>query len=519
MSASAVLSPARPAPGPPSSPRSAAAATTVAVGLVATAVSLVRIGHPSLWTDEAATVSAATRSVPDWWTLITRVDAVHGLYYLFMHGWIAVAGRSAVALRLPSAVAVGFGAAGVVRLGTVLADRRTGLFAGLVLAVLPRVVWAGGEARSYAFDLAAAVWVTLALLAALRTGGAWRWIRYAVALLGASTLFIYVLLLGPAHLITVVLLRRERTRPAAAWIVAVIAAASPLLVVAHHQQWQLPFRVAPPLKMTLSWTLVQQFFAGELPTHGQNLHVGPLWTRAAVVMAILAGVALLAGLHRVDRRILAVALPWLILPTAVILGYTFAIRPIYSPRYPTFTAPALALLLGGVIARLRPAWTRLTAWLMLAVIAAPVLVTLRGTTAKKASDWRPAATYLALHARPGDAIAYLPLAGRTSVTTDKLAVAYPSAVTGLRDVTARRSPVQNGSLWGREYPLAKVTDRLVAAGPTNPPDARLFVVTDAARPLTARGDADLTLLVQLGYHLERRFLGPSTDIFELTRNG
>jgi hypothetical protein len=89
-------------------------------------------------------------------------------------------------------------------------------------------------------------------------------------------------------------------------------------------------------------------------------------------------------------------------------------------------------------------------------------------------------------------------------------MAYPAAVRGLDDVTFRSTAVQNASLWGRDLPLADVVGRIHAP--------RLFVVTDAALPLTGRDDADRVLLHRLGYGLAGSWKGPSTDVFELTRN-
>jgi len=471
-----------------------------------------------MWTDEAATVSAATRGVAAWWSLITRIDAVHGLYYLFMHYWIELVGRSAIALRTPSAIAVGVGAAGVVRLGTALADRRTGLFAGLALAILPRVVWAGGEARSYGCDLATAVWATVALVSAMRLGRSWRWIRYAAALLVASTLFVYVLLLGLAHLVTVLTLRRDRLRPAAFAVTAVACILSPLVLLAHHEQWQLPFHHTTPLRETMVQVLIQQFFTGELPTHGQTLQIGPTWSWAALALAVATwaalAVAVTAGRARLDRRLLATAVPWLLVPTALILGYSYAVKPLYSPRYPTFTTPALSLLLGAAIGRLRTTRQQAITWVLLVALATPVAAVLRTTTAKKASDWRYAASYLQHHARVGDDIAYLRLAGRKTVSTAKLAVAYPGAVSGLHDVTERLTATENRSLWGRDYSLAQVTGRLTRIAPGR----RLFIVTDAALPLTAPDDSDLSLLERLGFRFDGEWHGPSTDVFEFDRS-
>lgn len=46
--------------------------------------------------------------------------------------------------------------------------RTTAVCAGLVFAILPRTTWAGMEARSYAMSVAAAIWLTVLLVAAAR---------------------------------------------------------------------------------------------------------------------------------------------------------------------------------------------------------------------------------------------------------------------------------------------------------------------------------------------------------------
>ncbi|MFF8022864.1 glycosyltransferase family 39 protein [Streptomyces sp. NPDC007896] len=93
----------------------------------------------SMWRDEAATWQVAHRTVPEIWHLLDRIDVVHGLYYLFMHGVFAVFGDSLLTLRLPSVVAMAGAAALVTLLGTRLADRCTGLAAGLTFALIPAV--------------------------------------------------------------------------------------------------------------------------------------------------------------------------------------------------------------------------------------------------------------------------------------------------------------------------------------------------------------------------------------------
>src|SRR6059058_2447370 len=74
----------------------------LAFGLAATVVAASGSWIPSLWGDEAATLMSARRPVGSLLSMLTHVDAVHGLYYLMMHAWTAVFGISAFALRFPS---------------------------------------------------------------------------------------------------------------------------------------------------------------------------------------------------------------------------------------------------------------------------------------------------------------------------------------------------------------------------------------------------------------------------------
>ena len=81
--------------------------------MLGAAVSLVAAGRPSFWYDEAATISASySRSLSQLWHMLNNVDAVHGLYYLFMHRWFQIFPPTEFWSRAPSALAVGGAAAG-----------------------------------------------------------------------------------------------------------------------------------------------------------------------------------------------------------------------------------------------------------------------------------------------------------------------------------------------------------------------------------------------------------------------
>ena len=153
------------------------------VGVLAAAVSLVGAGRPSFWYDEAATISASySRSIGQLWQMLTNVDAVHGLYYLLMHGWFTLFPPTEFWSRVPSGLAVGGAAAGVVVLGRQFSSRTVAVSSGVICAILPRATWAGIEARPYALSMMAAAWVTVLLVHAARRDNGWLWLSYGLVL-------------------------------------------------------------------------------------------------------------------------------------------------------------------------------------------------------------------------------------------------------------------------------------------------------------------------------------------------
>src|ERR1700758_2582727 len=141
-----------------------------AIAVFAAVISGAWACRPSFCSDEGATISAsASRTLPELWKLLGSIDAVHGLYYLLMHGWFAMFPPTEFWSRVPSALAIGAAAAGVtVFTKQFVPGRATALCAGAVFAILPRTTWAGIEARSYAFAAAAAIWLTVLLVTAVR---------------------------------------------------------------------------------------------------------------------------------------------------------------------------------------------------------------------------------------------------------------------------------------------------------------------------------------------------------------
>jgi len=506
-----------------------------AVGLLATVLSVIGSWHVSLWTDEAATITSARRTLPALWRMLHTVDAVHGLYDAGMHAWVAVAGSSPFALRLPSALAAGVAAAGVVVLARRLAGPGVGVAAGLVFAALPRVTWMGIEGRSYAFTATVAVWLTVLLLAAVRrpvpdrTGDARRqtpapfWVGYAVLAAVGVALNVYVALLLPAHALTLLLDRWVTWRQRWTWLAASVAGvlgASPVVLAAAGQTGQLGDTRLGAAQL-LRQVVVNQAFLGDTPTPGSSgsqslagLSAGSLWAPAAVATAASGWIliAVLVFRRRPVGDLLRWLVPWLALPTAVVAGYALAVSPMYSPRYLTFTTPAVAVLLGAAVVHVVSGRSRVVVAVLLLALTAPVYVSQRGVDAKSGSDWAAVASAVSVHG-PREAVYFTPRRPPTGPTTTLtlryVAVAYPAAFTGLRDVTVRTTGVADGTLTGTSTTLAASTAHLAGA-------PVVWVLRRDDYPAAAAA-ADDAVLARAGFSGGPVFRGPSTTVLRLVR--
>ncbi len=237
------------------------------VGVLGAAVSLAGAGRPSFWYDEAATISASySRSLGQLWQMLSNVDAVHGLYYLIMHGWFQIFPPTEFWSRAPSGLAVGGAAAGVVVLGKQFSSRTLAVSSGALCAILPRATWAGIEARPYALSMMAAVWLTVLLVHATRRDNAWVWLSYGIVLAMSILLDVYLALLLLAHVAFICLYRRTRTVLVRFAIASVLAgcAVTPFVVAAMGQVHQIIW-IAPIGRRTIEDVAVQQYFERSPP--------------------------------------------------------------------------------------------------------------------------------------------------------------------------------------------------------------------------------------------------------------
>jgi len=401
------------------------------IAVLAAAVSLGGAGRPSFWYDEAATISASySRSLGQLWHMLGSVDAVHGLYYLLMHGWFQVFPPTEFWSRAPSGLAVGGAAAGVVVLARQFSSRTVAVACGVFCAILPRTTWAGIEARPYALSMLAAVWLTVLLVRAGRRAGAWAWLWYGIGAFASILLDAYLVLMPAAHLVFLCVYQRTRTvlvRFAIA-SVAAVCALTPLLAAVAAQAHQIKW--VPPIgRRTLEDVVVQQYFERSPPFAA----LSALVVATAIALWLRTSGRLAGG----DRQLLTIAAAWLVIPTAAIVFWSALFHPIYTPRYLSFTAPAMALVLGVCTAAVavRP-WVATALVGLFAVAAIPnYSLAQRNTYAKYGMDYSQVADLITAKAAPGDCLLVNDTVTFMPAPMRPLLAARPDAYRKLVDLT------------------------------------------------------------------------------------
>ena len=441
------------------------------IGMAGTMAALAWSGRPSYWFDEAATVSAASRPLPQLWRLLHHVDAVHGLYYLLMHGWVTLFGSSEVATRSFSALGLGVACAGTAALGRLLDGPGLGLAAGIVSVLLPGLSWSGLEARQYSWSAASAVLATLLLVRADRSGRRADWGWYAVVVAVGAYLFLLSLLLLAAHLVTLLLVRR----PLRGWLAAAglaVALSLPVLYVGSMQRdRQLSWLSMEWLPM-LERAVVRLYFLGLNSPPPTPARAGAL-VLLSLAVALAVTVLVRARHDPGVRSTVALAIPWATVPPAVVVGATLLGVPLYEERYLTFCAPGLAILLGAGLVGLRRHVGLLVAVCVVGVLATlPVSAAQRAVDAKREENYRGLADFLGPGGQDVQAVAL--------GASDGLGVllVYPDRTGRVPVANLLAAPGPSGSLWGRVGRPAQ--ERALS------PHGRLGLINWVERPRQAR---------------------------------
>ncbi|RWZ52719.1 hypothetical protein ELQ90_01870 [Labedella phragmitis] len=406
----------------------------VMLGLVGAVVAGFGFWIPDFWADEEATYSALDRPVDGLITMVTQqVDAVHAVYYLLMRAFFGLTAIDPTFLRLPSALLVGVAVAGAVVLGQRLVGRSAGILTGLVLMLLPAITDMGVEARSYPWSVAVATWLTVVFVTALEDGRKRWWLGYGLLASFMVALFLNSALVVVAHGLTVLIARRG-LRSVVGFAVAAAGAAllaSPIVLLSAGQRGQVGWIHEVRLE-TVGEVIVEQWFR---TAAGFALVA---WSIAIVVVVL--------GLTRMPRLrpMLVVALPWLLLPTTLLVAVSL-IEPFYTPRYLATGAAAIALLVGTGLSLVPWRAVRVLAVLGLAALTAGSYQAQRDPF-RYQNGWRETAAFLEDRFEPGDAVLFNDEVRAPFQYTRGTNTVYGEQLRGYDDIALEESHRSNGRL-------------------------------------------------------------------------
>jgi len=465
----------------------------------------------SMGNDEVATRWAALLPLHQLAHLVNNVDAVHGLYYLLMHGWMAI-GTSPAVMRIPSVISMVV-AAGLI---AILARQLTGsgwaaLFAGLIMALTPTITYYAQTARSYALVYLCVVGATLLLLRALRAEHdgrpvVWAWVSYGALMLPAGYLNEMALLALIAHGVTVLLARYGR--PAFVhWAVAAVLAAVlvlPLAVVSAREDAAVAWIPRPgPGAVRV---LFHDYFGAT--------------TGLAVLLLLCAVLAVLPGRgqgpwperpdgpglpwwRRGGLSVQSVGAPLLVLPGLVLGLESLVAHPLYVDRYVLYGEAGAALLAGagayraGLWLARRVHWPALV-WGVGAVVCVLALVLQLGpqqrvrTPQSRLYDFGGPSRYVAAHAHQGDGVLFF------SAFFRKARLGYPADFSKVSDFAMAVSPERAGNFQGTDKPFGQVRPLMLA-------HQRIWVVGRSPfSRLTALGIRDEDALLRSDFTLVAR---------------
>lgn len=358
--------------------------------LISFALGYRRADNTRLWLDEFATWSVARRSWSEIFELLGNLDAVHTVYYLFMHGWLSIFGESELSLRMPSLLAMAAATGLVVALGQRMFTPMAGLCAGVLFALTPTVTNTAQYARGYSLSIMFAAGSTLALIAALDTPSTWRWLTYGILVVFMGALHLIAILLVAAHGFLAVQRAMAGKRSLLLWWFAAtscaLAAISPLIYVGLSQKSQILARQVPQLSQFPA-------FLGDL-------------FGTVLIAGVFIGLAVAAQHHA--RHWLGLLLVWAVFPMAVVFAVSYVLTSRYhaqsywEARYVLFCLPAVALLAGLALSKIQR-WVVTVALVAGIAISIQPFVDLRG---EDGSGKLQAAQFLQSNVRVGDVAVY-----------------------------------------------------------------------------------------------------------------
>jgi Dolichyl-phosphate-mannose-protein mannosyltransferase len=308
-------------------------------------------------------------------------------YYFITKAWSSLVPGEAI-IRFPSVLAMSIVVVVVMQMVTEFTDVRTGILAAAITLIMPSVPLFAQDARPYAFvTLSACLSVRFWLLRV--TDAKPRYVVLLTLFLVTGTLMhAYSAVLILVFLIGAIVLRND-SAPGLLRATVVASSASCLFVVpflAFADRYARGQATAPAVSPRSLAYIVAAFPAGVLkPWLAPEFAALTLAAGAAGAFLILRRPAIRG------RPLTIVSLIWLVVPPVVLTAVQVVLdKPTLLARYWEFCVPALAIVVTICVARVsswRP-WAAFAACLLLALLALPTQIFIRGDDGHDGTLWQ-----------------------------------------------------------------------------------------------------------------------------------
>jgi 4-amino-4-deoxy-L-arabinose transferase-like glycosyltransferase len=370
----------------------------VAVTLLASCLSFLRIGGDSVWFDEANSIYFAKLPWSEFVRVVTTYEANQGIYYLLLRFWLHLGDSEPVARALSALFAVG--AVPVLYLASErLFGSRNGLVAALLLSLNAFFLHFAQEARGYSMLLFCSVLATYLFIRLVENPSDNR-IRCAYVLVGALSVYVhfFAALVLLAHFCTLPFLPADGVR-------------FKKILAAHFAVGLL---VLPIVYFILTKDLgqidwIRKPSLGALKglfreLSGNTAHKGyneELYLAAGCVTALCAA----ASLFRCGRSVEAWRYALMFSVAGVPLLVTLAVsvhKPIFQEKYLIVMLPGLVMIAATGVSSAR---NRLLFAAVLCLFAASsTFAVFKGYYPKSKENYRDSVSYIVSASRHGDGI-------------------------------------------------------------------------------------------------------------------
>ena len=385
--------------------------STAAVATLAFVVRLITLGSRSLWTDEGYSFWFASQSLHTLWHDVPYYETHPPFYYTLLKGWMAFAGTTEAALRMPSVLASVLTVVVLATGGRMLRAGRigdqVGLLAALLLALNKGSIEFAQQARPYALETLAVALMTLCSVRLLMQMDPDHGVhnrqssRFVPAALGltlsaALTLWSHNTAMFIVFAVWVGLGTTLFTNPDHRVQRALVLFVTGAIAVAMWTPY-IPFMIFQSRNVAANFWILLNW--REFPT-AWTLATGGKWAFIPMFAFVM------LGLYEVWRRWRPLAIHLvcvIVIPFAIVVLISYLVRPIFMDRLFAWMAPEVVTLtaLGIVVTPRFIPWQRFG---FIAIIAVLSLGQNLKFYRHPSEDWRALTETISSNARTGDLV-------------------------------------------------------------------------------------------------------------------